>query len=132
MEKDSHGSLLTLAEFLNYPSCTLSHHTTDDRVVSDDSTSDTEQKSMDFNLIQEMKIERTGMNVSDLKDTDKDIYLFGEAGLQPANSCSQCTKSRDQSPISVKASLADYISLQIEENRKSEHIKMTCGGNDWA
>ena len=113
-EKDYHGSLLTLTEFLHFPSCATLHHTVDDRAVSDDATSDTKQEMEDFSSIQEMKAELNGVDVSDWKDPNKGTSSFGEVGLQPGTSCSACMKSSGQSPIPVKVPIADYITIQIE------------------
>ena len=40
LEADCHGSLLTITEFLHYPSCSLLHSRTDNLAVSEDSNSD--------------------------------------------------------------------------------------------
>ena len=66
-----------------------------------------------------MKADLNGVDISDIKDTDKDTDLFGEAGHQSRNSCFSCTKSMDQCPISLKAPFADYISFQIEQSDES-------------
>ena len=90
LEADCHGSLLTITEFLHYPSCVLLHSRTDNLAVCEDSNSDTKQKSVDFTSIQEMKTEVNGVDVSDMKETDKEICLFGAVNCYPDTDFSSC------------------------------------------
>lgn len=95
LDADCHGSLLTITDFLQYPSCVLLHSHTDNLAVSEGSNSETMQKSVDFTSIQKIKTGVNGVNVSDMKETDKEICLFGAVSCYPDTNFSSYAKSSD-------------------------------------
>ena len=116
LKEDQPGSLLTLAEFLHYPSCTLQDHATDDGIVSTGNSSNTKQNTADFNMIQVTEGDLYGLqDVTNLKDTENNMNLIEEVIPESGNSCSCWAMSEDNSPVSKKFPAVDYISLQMEQ-----------------